>query len=212
MKRPLDGSLTPRGLSRVQAAYYVGVSTSLFDQMVADGRMPPPREINSRRVYDRHQVDAAFDELPGGADSVRTGAQRVGRTASRVRNRELDEQEHETALAELTELSKTPGPLVLYRSRMLDREALRLTVMSKPMGKRERAALLDLYGRQPATSFGAMTCGRTTSIELEARGFAEIVREGGYVTWRITAAGIAAIEAGLAQEPMPKRETPPEDL
>lgn len=142
MKRPLDGSLTPRGLSRVQAAYYVGVSTSLFDQMVADGRMPPPREINSRRVYDRHQIDAAFDELPGGggADAVWTGAQRVRRNAARARNRELDEQEHETVLAELAALSKTPGQVVLYRGYMMDRETFQLAVVSKPMGKRERAA------------------------------------------------------------------------
>lgn len=65
----------PRGLSRVQAATYIGVSTSLFDQMVADGRMPPPREINSRRIWGRHQVDASFDDLPGGSDQ---GARIVG--------------------------------------------------------------------------------------------------------------------------------------
>jgi len=110
--------------------------------MVADGRMPPPREINSRRVYDRHQIDAAFDELPGGggADAVWTGAQRVRRNAARARNRELDEQEHETVLAELAALSKTPGQVVLYRGYMMDRETFQLAVVSKPMGKRERAA------------------------------------------------------------------------
>jgi hypothetical protein len=36
----LPPSLPPRGLSRAEAAAYVGVSTSLFDIMVADGRMP----------------------------------------------------------------------------------------------------------------------------------------------------------------------------
>jgi hypothetical protein len=43
-------SLAPRGLSRVQAAAYIGVSPTLFDAMVKDGRMPKPARINARRV------------------------------------------------------------------------------------------------------------------------------------------------------------------
>jgi predicted DNA-binding transcriptional regulator AlpA len=51
MSRRLDvlsTSLPPRGLSRVQAAAYVGISPTLFDEMVADGRMPKPVRINAR--------------------------------------------------------------------------------------------------------------------------------------------------------------------
>ena len=55
----------PRGLSRSQVAAYVGVSPSTFDAMVADGRMPKPKHIGARRVWDRRRVDEAFDELPG---------------------------------------------------------------------------------------------------------------------------------------------------
>lgn len=55
----------PRGLSRVEAAHYVGVGTTTFDQMVADGRMPKPKKINSRRVYDRLEIDQCFADLPG---------------------------------------------------------------------------------------------------------------------------------------------------
>jgi excisionase family DNA binding protein len=54
----------PLGLSREEAAEYVGVSASLFDAMVKDGRMPPPKTINRRRVFDRHRLDAAFAALP----------------------------------------------------------------------------------------------------------------------------------------------------
>jgi predicted DNA-binding transcriptional regulator AlpA len=54
----------PRGLSRVEAADYVGVSVSLFDEMVKDGRMPQPKRINSRTVWDRRRLDEAFDALP----------------------------------------------------------------------------------------------------------------------------------------------------
>jgi predicted DNA-binding transcriptional regulator AlpA len=56
--------LEPRGLSRIEAAGYCGISASLFDQLVADGRMPPPKCINARRVWDRRQLDEAFAQLP----------------------------------------------------------------------------------------------------------------------------------------------------
>jgi predicted DNA-binding transcriptional regulator AlpA len=60
----LPASLPPRGLSRVEAAQYIGVSPSLFDEMVKDGRMPPPKPINTRKVWDRLRLDQAFEALP----------------------------------------------------------------------------------------------------------------------------------------------------
>ena len=60
----LPVSLPPRGLSRAQAAEYIGVSTTKFDEMIADGRMPPPKRIDARVVWDRVKVDAAFSALP----------------------------------------------------------------------------------------------------------------------------------------------------
>ena len=56
-------SLPPRGLNRCETAAYIGVSPSLFDAMVKDGRMPKSIQINSRTVWDRRQVDLAFDAL-----------------------------------------------------------------------------------------------------------------------------------------------------
>jgi hypothetical protein len=32
--------------------------------MVKDGRMPKPKRIDGRNVWDRHQVDIAFAALP----------------------------------------------------------------------------------------------------------------------------------------------------
>lgn len=52
-----------RGLSRVEAADYVGIGTSKFDELVKDGRMPKPKRIDARVVWDRVAVDRAFDEL-----------------------------------------------------------------------------------------------------------------------------------------------------
>ena len=60
----LPPSLPPRGLSRVEAAAYIGVSPSLFDEMVKDQRMPCPKRINNRTVWDRKRLDDAFEALP----------------------------------------------------------------------------------------------------------------------------------------------------
>ena len=53
-----------RGLSRDEAAMYVGVSTGKFDQLVMDGRMPAPVRIDGRKVWDIRSLDLAFDALP----------------------------------------------------------------------------------------------------------------------------------------------------
>jgi excisionase family DNA binding protein len=53
-----------RGLSRIEAAMYLGISPSKFDELVKDGRMPRPRMIDSRKLWDLHELDIAFDELP----------------------------------------------------------------------------------------------------------------------------------------------------
>ena len=55
--------LEPRGLNRMQAAAYIGVGVTLFDQLVEDGRMPKPKLINTRLVWDRYELDEAFAAL-----------------------------------------------------------------------------------------------------------------------------------------------------
>lgn len=54
----------PRGLSRDEAARYVGVGSTKFDELVAARRMPRPKRIDGRTVWDRIALDAAFSELP----------------------------------------------------------------------------------------------------------------------------------------------------
>ncbi len=60
----LPKSLPPRGLNRPVSAAYIGVGTSLFDEMVDDGRMPKPKTINTRQIWDRLELDLSFDALP----------------------------------------------------------------------------------------------------------------------------------------------------
>lgn len=56
----------------MQAAAYIGVSPSLFDELVKDGRMPAPTRINARAIWDRLKLDEAFaglsDAEPNGRD------------------------------------------------------------------------------------------------------------------------------------------------
>ena len=52
-----------RGLSRTEAATYVGISPTKFDELVADGRMPGPVRIDSRKLWDIRNLDLAFDAL-----------------------------------------------------------------------------------------------------------------------------------------------------
>lgn len=55
---------TRRGLSRVLAAGYVGVGPTKFDEMVSDGRMPKPKRIDGRKVWDVRALDQFFEALP----------------------------------------------------------------------------------------------------------------------------------------------------
>ena len=59
--------LTKRGLSRIEAANYIGVGASKFDEMVKDGRMPQPIQIDRRVIWDCRRLDVAFEELSSDA-------------------------------------------------------------------------------------------------------------------------------------------------
>lgn len=56
--------LSPRGLPRTDAALYIGCSPRMFDGMVKNGTMPPPRFIGTKKVWDKIELDEFFDELP----------------------------------------------------------------------------------------------------------------------------------------------------
>lgn len=59
----LPPTLPPRGLSRTQAAAYIGVSPTTFDRMILDKLMPRPARIYGRTVWDIRKLDAAFAAL-----------------------------------------------------------------------------------------------------------------------------------------------------
>lgn len=63
-------SYPPRGLSREEAARYVGVGTTKFDELVRDRRMPKPKKIDGRVIWDRVALDLAFNELPSEGNGI----------------------------------------------------------------------------------------------------------------------------------------------
>lgn len=60
-------SLPPLGLGREVAAQMLGISAVKFDELVKDGRMPKPKRIDARRVWDRREIELAFSALPAEA-------------------------------------------------------------------------------------------------------------------------------------------------
>jgi predicted DNA-binding transcriptional regulator AlpA len=66
----LPTSLPPRGLSRVQAAAYCGISASTFDKLVRGQGMPKPARCGRRLLWDKRAIDRWLDALfnDGGAE------------------------------------------------------------------------------------------------------------------------------------------------
>jgi predicted DNA-binding transcriptional regulator AlpA len=67
----------PRGLSRVEAARYVGVGATLFDELIAEGKMPKPKQLHNRFVWDRVELDLAFSSMPEKNSKVQEALQRA---------------------------------------------------------------------------------------------------------------------------------------
>ena len=59
-----------RGLRRVEAAIYIGISPTKFDEMVKDGRMSLPKRIDGAAVWDQRRLDLAFEALPDEGDDA----------------------------------------------------------------------------------------------------------------------------------------------
>jgi excisionase family DNA binding protein len=57
--RAIVGGIEPRSVTREQAARYVGVGTTKFDEMVHDGRMPRPFRIDGLVRWDIRRLDEA---------------------------------------------------------------------------------------------------------------------------------------------------------
>ena len=59
----------PIGLSREEAARFIGVSSTTFDRLVEVGDMPPARKLRGRLVWHAGEVETAFLRLPVAGES-----------------------------------------------------------------------------------------------------------------------------------------------
>ena len=60
----LPPGVVPFAVSRDAAAALLGVSSGFFDRLVKDGRMPKPREVDGRVLWDSDEVRAAWRAIP----------------------------------------------------------------------------------------------------------------------------------------------------
>jgi len=79
-----------RLMTLVDAAAYVAVSVNKFKQLLADGRMPPPKRIDDMRRWDVDALDIYISQLPDDERSARQRApsarQGALRPASSIRD------------------------------------------------------------------------------------------------------------------------------
>jgi predicted DNA-binding transcriptional regulator AlpA len=59
----------PRGLTREDAARYIGLGPTKLDELVEQGKMPKPTRIGRKLVFDRLKLDAAFGDLQSEDDN-----------------------------------------------------------------------------------------------------------------------------------------------
>jgi len=52
------------GLGEIEAAAAVGISASKFRELVRQKRMPSPRRLDGRNIWDVDELRAAFKALP----------------------------------------------------------------------------------------------------------------------------------------------------
>ncbi|WP_338661138.1 hypothetical protein VQH23_12910 [Pararoseomonas sp. SCSIO 73927] len=60
----LPPGVLPFAVSRTQAAALLGISPTFFDSLVADGRMPQPRQLGGRVLWYPEELRAAFLAIP----------------------------------------------------------------------------------------------------------------------------------------------------
>lgn len=58
----------PRGLRADRAAAYLGMSRTKFLELVDSGRMPDAMVIDSMKLWDRFDLDAAIEEIKASPD------------------------------------------------------------------------------------------------------------------------------------------------
>jgi predicted DNA-binding transcriptional regulator AlpA len=64
-------SYPPRLMRRAEAARYVGMGVTTFDELIAEGKMPKPKKIRTMAVWDRVDLDGFVNDLTLDGNAVR---------------------------------------------------------------------------------------------------------------------------------------------
>ena len=67
-KREIGPPYPPRAMRDQQAAAYLGMSRASFLRLVSEGIMPAPVKVKGMTMWDRLDLDDAFEELKHGGD------------------------------------------------------------------------------------------------------------------------------------------------
>ena len=59
-----DPAYGPRGRSRLEAATYLGISPSKFDELRKANRIAPPKVLDGRLIFTVERLDEFLDGLP----------------------------------------------------------------------------------------------------------------------------------------------------
>jgi len=202
-------TIQPRGLSLVHAAQYIGVGPTLFLALMKMGRMPQPKLIGPRLVWDRSEIDVAFDALP---PELEVSPPRPAPQQADERPRPIvvppptKEQIAAVKLKmDMDHYGQSTEGMSQAQIDKLDEEVHERwvkKVRASPLNKREKAALPRLYElrHQSVVRHGEIKgASWSTEDSLEARGYVTLTKYNDLtVSWRITEEGIKAFEAGLA--------------
>jgi predicted DNA-binding transcriptional regulator AlpA len=60
----LPPGVIPLAVSRETAAQLLGISAGTFDKLVKTGKLPEPREVESRILWDSKEIEAAWRAMP----------------------------------------------------------------------------------------------------------------------------------------------------
>ncbi|MDR3488732.1 MAG: hypothetical protein P4M05_27995 [Bradyrhizobium sp.] len=73
--------MTPEkfGLTKAEAAAYIGVTSASFEAMVVNGDMPQARRFGSVERWIRHELERAAMDMPAAAPKIANPYDRVGR-------------------------------------------------------------------------------------------------------------------------------------
>jgi hypothetical protein len=67
----LPPGIVPYAVGKQAAAALISISAGFFDKLVGDGRMPEPRELDGRVLWDSEEVKAAWRAIPKRGQAAR---------------------------------------------------------------------------------------------------------------------------------------------